>query len=31
MLILDLYFLRLGLQIGFKGLNLQVSAVVALS
>jgi hypothetical protein len=29
-IILDLYFLELGLQIGFRGLNLQVIAGVAL-
>jgi hypothetical protein len=30
-LILDLYFLQVGLQIGFEGLNLEVVAGVALS
>jgi hypothetical protein len=29
-LILDLYFLQVGLQIGFEGLNLEVVAGVAL-
>jgi hypothetical protein len=30
-LILDLYFLQVGLQIGFEGLNLEVVAGVALT